>query len=253
MTSIRCNYAPLAELPVDDPAAARWLSPAERRAWDRLRDAERRATWLAGRILAKRMLIARLAETNNFGLPEPAEIHIETRSSDGTHGERPRVFIGGRPLDWALSIAHTSRGALAALGCEPRVTLGVDLVCRQTGGNRLQWTFTAAERRWLASTGRHSEQVWAMKEALYKACQQGEGFVPGQIEVVPEVCYPALGPGRIVRRVQGWRVDGHFAALAVVEAAHTVVTTSLEETPPHAVRSANRPIPRGDREWETAA
>jgi phosphopantetheinyl transferase len=211
-STIRTRYAPLADLPVHETRAAdRWLSLAERREWDRLRSAERRATWLGGRILAKRLIMERLAE--------PAEIHIESRSSDGEHGERPTALVAGRALDWALSIAHTRRGVLVALGCEPGVRLGVDLVCRDADRRPLIWTFTEAERRWLAGGGpqdRLPEQLWAMKEALYKACQQGEGFAPGRIEVVPEISYPALGAEHRVRSLQCWRVDGQVAALAVV-------------------------------------
>jgi phosphopantetheinyl transferase len=223
MHSIRSSYASLAELPAQNAAAAElWLSPAERRAWHRMGSHERRATWLAGRIVAKRLLGECLAEQNDHpGTPVPAEIHIETRSADAGHGQRPCIFVQDRSLDWALSIAHTVRGVLAAVATEPGVTLGVDLVCYQDRpARRLEWCFTAAERRWLAAGPAHRrlpEQIWAMKEALYKACQQGEGFAPGQIEVVPgaDPRYPAIEPPRAVRSLQGWRVDGQFAALAV--------------------------------------
>lgn len=223
MQSIRSSYASLADLPARNAAAADcWLSPAERRAWHRMGSQERRATWLAGRIVAKRLLSACLAAENDHrGTLAPAEIHIETQSTDLGHGQRPCIFMQGRSLDWALSIAHTARGVLAAVASEPGVTLGVDLVCCQDRpADRLEWCFTAAERRWLAAAPAHRrvrEQLWAMKEALYKACQQGEGFAPGRIEVVPgaEPRYPAIESSRAVRSLQGWRVDGQFAALAV--------------------------------------
>ena len=78
---------------------------------------------------------------------------------------------------------------------------------------RLRWAFTPEERRWLAGGAarrRAPEQVWALKEALYKACQSGEGFAPGQIEVVPggSVRYPWLEGGAAIRSLQSWRVDG---------------------------------------------
>jgi phosphopantetheinyl transferase len=249
MASIRCRYAPLAELPVFEARAAdRWLSPAERRAWDRFESSDRRATWLGGRILSKRMVIAQLIKTplpsweraahavrgpaletasqTQATSPAPAEIHIESRSGDAARGQRPCIFVAGRRLAWALSIAHTSRGVLVALGYQPGIRLGVDLVCRETDPRQLYWTFTTAERRWLAAEGRDlgPQQLWACKEALYKACQQGEGFAPGRIEVVPgcDPHYPASDPARVVRRLQCWRVDGQLAALAVVEAAEAM-------------------------------
>ena len=222
VSSIRCRYTPV-QLPADRSGAAdRWLSPAERRALNRMRSPQRQATWLAGRMLAKKVLMKSLADTTDLiGIPSGAEIHIE--STGAGHGQRPSVFVSGRPLDFALSIAHTARGILVAVATEAGVTLGVDLVCRhdlQT--KRLAWCFTPAELRWLAAApaeGRVPERLWAMKEALYKACQQGEGFAPRRIEVVPGVDprYPALDSARSVRSLQSWRVDGQFAALAVAE------------------------------------
>jgi phosphopantetheinyl transferase len=245
MQAIRCSYASLADLDVHEPRAAeRWLSPPERRRWQRLQSAERRATWLAGRVLARRMILARLAETGD-ALPSASDIHIESRSADEAHGERPRIDIVGRPLGWPLSIAHTARGVLVALGREPGVALGVDLVSPVESREGLNWTFTAAERRWLAEDrGRRVEQLWAAKEALYKACQQGEGIAPARIEVVPEVTYPGLDASA-VRRLQSWRVDGQFAALAVVERAAAM----REQThPPHPVPARrDHPLPRGPR------
>jgi phosphopantetheinyl transferase len=207
-----CRYASLAELPPAEPrAAAGWLSTAEHALWEQLRHAERRATFLAGRILAKQML-------NEYLSVAPAEIHIDSRSARAGHGERPAVLAGGRRLDWALSIAHTTRGVLVALGREPGVTLGVDLVARDEPHAHIAWTLTPGERRALAA-GRSLEQLWAMKEAVYKACQQGEGFAPARIEVTPQISYRAPGATRVVRHLQSWRVDRHVAALAVAAAA----------------------------------
>lgn len=213
---VHTRYTTMADLSVLDAAAAvRWLSPQEQQAWRRMRSAARRTTWLAGRIAAKQLLRQCLSETG------PADIHIESRG--GGRGQRPSVFISGRPIPCALSIAHTSRGVLVAVSSEPGITLGVDLVGPQTCGlEHLAWCYTPAERRWLAAgpaPARSSEQLWAMKEAIYKACQQGEGFAPRQIEIVPgcDPRYAMLHRGRAVRSVQSWRVDGQFAALAIVE------------------------------------
>ena len=221
--TVHTRYASLSDLPALDALAAdRWLSPDERQAWRRMRSAERRATWLAGRIAAKQLLAQCLTDAGDERtIPAAVEFHVE--SNGGGRGQRPSVFVAGRPLAWALSIAHTARGVLAAVSAERGVTLGVDLVGQPSPGfARLAWCFTPAERRWLAAGPAHArsiEQLWAMKEALYKASQQGEGFAPRQIEMVPgrEPRYAMLNPARAVRSVQSWRVDGHFAALAVVE------------------------------------
>ncbi|REK19518.1 MAG: hypothetical protein DWQ37_00145 [Planctomycetota bacterium] len=221
MARIACQYARLSELVSDEAqAAARWLSADERRAWESMRSAERKRTWLGGRTLAKRMLLQLLGETT-WQRVAAAEIHIETRSTRPGHGERPVVFVGGERLDCGLSIAHTSRGVLVAVSRDVDLALGVDLVCRadaSPGG--LAWSLSTRERHWLATGPRNQrsgEQIWAMKEALYKAAQRGEGFSPAQIETVPGCppTYPGTNAAD-VQSLESWRVDGHYAALAVV-------------------------------------
>lgn len=223
VTSIGCRYASLADLRVHPTGTAvHWLSPAERQAWGQMRSPERRATWLGGRVLAKQLLRECLSDVASQGEElTPEEIHIESRSSVSGLGERPSVFASGRALACALSIAHTSRGVLAAVATEPGVALGVDLV--SPGDLRpasLEWCFTPAERRLLAEApahGRMAERLWAMKEAVYKACQQGEGFAPQRIEVAPDSrghCRN-FDTTQVLRNLQCWRIDGQIAALAV--------------------------------------
>ncbi len=230
MSVTRTRYARLSELPPD--AAARWLSADERHAYGTLRSPERRTTWLAGRFAAKRLLLEMLAEEG--GEPQPVaadEIHIESRSSRFGHGERPLLYFRGRPMSYAISIAHTNRGVVVAANLCAEVALGVDLAPTSTSTRgSLNWTFTAAERRWLATT--HAEQfqaerLWTMKEALYKACQCGEGFAPQNIEVVPGLPprYPSFDSANL-RQLQCWQVDGHIACLAIVKNVHKALPTN---------------------------
>ncbi len=224
--SIHCRYASIADLPALDRATAdHWLSSSELKSWERTRSGERRATWLAGRIVAKRLLKQCLIDERQFASVVPREIHIESHSSIDGRGQRPCVFQSGREVRCTLSIAHTLRGALVAVATEPGVTLGADLVCgADCRPERLSWCFTPAERRWLAasqSQSRMTERLWAMKEALYKACHADEAFVPQQIEVIPQTnsSYWVLGSSRGVRFLQTWRIDGQFAALAIADRA----------------------------------
>jgi phosphopantetheinyl transferase len=221
--TVHTRYASMSDLPALDGAAAElWLSPPERRAWPRMHSPQRRATWLAGRIVAKQLLIECLRDSGNKRTI-PTDVHIE--SSNGKRGQRPTVYRSGQLLPWALSIAHTARGVLVAVSAEPGVSLGVDLVGPlERGVDSLSWCLNPEERRWLADRpdpARSCEQLWAMKESLYKACQHGEGFAPRAIECVPgrEPRYPLLLAGRAAPRVQCWRVDGQFAALAILEPA----------------------------------
>lgn len=220
--SIRTRHASLHELAPDDrDLAGRWLSPGERATYESLRAIERRATFLAGRMAAKQLVMECLEEGDGgAAAARPMDIHIETRSSDRRRGDRPVVSVRGRRFRRAMSIAHTAKAVLVAVAGERGVRIGVDLV-RQDDRRlcRLTWCFTERERRWLAAApGRTGGELWALKEALYKACQAGEGFAPARIDVAPDVApsYPNLRG--VVRSLRRWHVDGHVAALAVVDA-----------------------------------
>jgi 4'-phosphopantetheinyl transferase EntD len=231
MNAIRIRYVRLSELPLGGDSLARWLSADERATYSAMRSPERRATWLAGRILAKRLLKECAgAAGDSLAARHADELHIESRSMNPGHGERPTLSIDGLSQSCAISIAHSARGVLAAVGLDATLSLGVDLAERTDAQQALQWTFTAGERAWLARGSQNSdrpEQLWALKEALYKACQGGEGFAPQKIEVVPGQLpsYPNLDLTKNLHNLQSWRVDGHLAALAVVKAQLAVETT----------------------------
>jgi phosphopantetheinyl transferase len=220
-SALHCRYRKLDDLPTDRQAADDWLSAAEHGSWLAMRSSERQATWLAGRVLAKQLIAACLEEQGDGrAYAPPTEIHIESRSPDKQLGARPLGFVSGQALNWGLSIAHSRRGVLVAVACDSHV--GVDLVasdeCRPES---LAWCFSSAERRWLATVPRHgrgAERLWAMKEAVFKACHAGEGFAPQRIELFPHA--GQVGPSsRAVRQLQCWRVDGHVAALALADRA----------------------------------
>jgi phosphopantetheinyl transferase len=215
VSSIQCRYRALGDLPTGRPAASKWLSPAEHRVWNAMRSQQRQITWLAGRVLAKQLLVACWSDDDSDNKFEsPAEIHIESRSASNRLGIRPRVSVRGQELDWGLSISHSKRGVLVAVAADASV--GVDLVCpNECRGESLAWCFSAAERCWLAalpSHGHGAERLWAMKEAVFKACPGSQGFAPQRIEIVPGS--PACSG---VRRLQCWRVDSQVAALAVAD------------------------------------
>ena len=219
VSTIHCRYRALRDLPTGRQAAADWLSAAEHAAWLAMSSLERQTTWLAGRVLAKQLIAERLSDREDRRATlSPREIHIESRSPEKRLGARPTVFVSGRELKWGLSIAHSTRGILVAVAQDASV--GVDLVSsEECRAESLAWCFSPAELRWLAALpahGRGAERLWAMKEAVFKACHAGEGFAPQRIEVVPNgeqigSSSPAL------RRLQSWRVDAHVAALAVAD------------------------------------
>ncbi|HTU26887.1 MAG TPA: hypothetical protein VMF30_15880, partial [Pirellulales bacterium] len=97
------------------------MTTGERAEFALLSDPGRRRAWLSGRWAAKQLLLgARRAGT-------ATEIEILSRDAEG-RGSRPRVSIAGQPVAASLSIAHTGRGAIAALGTNEQTEVGVDLV-----------------------------------------------------------------------------------------------------------------------------
>jgi phosphopantetheinyl transferase len=240
IASTQTRYAPFGELPrLDQPTANEWLSPREAGLWQTMRSPERRATFLAGRIAAKQ-LVRRVSKIlGDYNAPPT---HIDIHSADADRGRWPRVWIAKNAQDWSLSIAHTHRGVLVALAVEPGMTVGVDLVCDRTvRRQRLAWSFTPIERDWMNArdVSNDPERLWALKEALYKACQHGKGFAPGRIEAIPGRTprYECSAPVRRVRYLQSWRVDGHFAALAIAECVGDD-ETHQHQVPPTAILRA---------------
>jgi len=216
MNPLAVQYASLTELLAVETRAEDWLSPGERLAAQTMRASTRRETWLAGRILAKRMLRHAFGSGENADW-HPAAIEIDTRSERPAHSDRPRARWHGNPLPCHLSIAHTARGVLVAVSRDLAIRPGVDLVADGADTTRLSWAFTPAERDWLAGKAPpHAAQLWAMKEALYKAGQQGEGFSPARIEVIPGRTAHYPNSTNAIRHLQHWRVDEHWAALALV-------------------------------------
>ncbi len=204
---------------LDRHALEHWLSPSEHAMFDRLRHPNRRAGWLAGRVLAKQVLLRRLGPCGqDVCRAAPARIAITTIGPSGSQ-VAPEIRLDGQPVPWSLSISHTDRGVLVVLAATKDDRIGVDLVAPSNyGAGFCELWFTDGERRWIGP-GRPPLRVatlWAIKEATYKACHRGEPFDPRRIEVLPGP------PGRyrlrfdrtaIVRFVRTWQLDRQVAAV----------------------------------------
>ncbi len=215
LNSIRTRYAALRELSLGEDAARVWLSQPELAAYLTMRSLRRQQTFLAGRIVLKRLLLGSI-----YGGRSAKELFVESRSVMPGHGERPVLSIARVEQPLSLSIAHSDLGVLVAIGDAMTTSVGVDLVAHGAINHHVAWTFTAAEREWISAAQdatSASEELWARKEAFYKACQRGEGFQPAAIEAVPG--RPPRYSGNVLTAellcLQTWRVDGHVAALVV--------------------------------------
>jgi len=222
IVSAQCDlrYATLEELEVQSAAAAvDWLSTDELDLWRKFRSDVRRDTFLAGRILAKRLL---RAQHCTAALARPSQITI--RSDASSSGVRPRIMLDGHRLAYSLSISHTCDAVLVGGTNRFGVSLGVDLVRMRTLG-------AAFERSWLTETEsaflRQNEDdmtvadIWAMKEAVFKAVHRGESFAPRSVEILLEPEGTTVHyHGRNLRdrcRLRVWRLGGEVAAVATYQ------------------------------------
>lgn len=164
----------------------------------------RRAEWLAGRRVAKRLL------WELHGL-EPRRIDVLPQASGA-----PQVYVDGVVRsDIVLSVSHTRRWAVAAVGACP---VGVD-ACDDVDGARLERigrrVFSDGEAEALELRGDIKAQaaVWALKEAGLKL-RQGGVFDPG----AKSVRVLSLSPARVAdeaMRVALLRLADAAVAVAV--------------------------------------
>jgi phosphopantetheinyl transferase len=195
-----------------------WLSAAEKRELDSMRDESRREAWLCGRWLSKQLI------HEACSLPETdlEAIEILSRDSEG-RGMRPAVTVNGEPNSVSLSISHSTHAVLVAVTTQPGLSIGVDLTIPETvkPGFLRMW-FTEAEQERLKSADSPLVMTyWAIKEAVYKACQNGESFSPRKIEVFDSVegrvrCYYRGTDLRDFGDIQVREIDGHIAVVATV-------------------------------------
>ncbi|MFJ7203514.1 4'-phosphopantetheinyl transferase family protein [Streptomyces sp. NPDC098789] len=185
------------------------LSPAEQRVADGLAS-RRRAEWLAGRLLAKRLVATFLAVPAH-------EVEVLPRG-DGS----PRVLVGGGPAPALhLSISHTARHVAAALAPGP---VGVDLcdtASAATVRRVADHVLSPRDRRAIA-TDRLGDPpgdrpgawagAWALKEAAVKADRSGI-FGPAARRVPILGLWPPLLGG--ARRAMVWQTEGTVLALVL--------------------------------------
>jgi phosphopantetheinyl transferase len=243
IVSAQCDlrYATLTDLDVGSAATAgNWLSTAELALWSQFRSAVRKDTFLAGRVLAKRLLREQHCVA---AACKPAQLTIH---SDGpaSSGIRPHVMLASRRLEYSLSISHTCDAVLVGGTNQFRMSVGVDLV-------RMRKLGAAFERSWLtvaeAEFLRHNQDdmtvadIWAMKEAVYKACHCGESFAPRSIEIrlEPEGTTVYYHGQNLKHRctVRIWRLGDEVAAVATYQRLDSRLRSNGEK------RSASLAIP----------
>ena len=166
-----------------DPPAG--LSTREVAALRRLRHAARRDEWIAARRLAKHL--ARRGGLIADWHPDEA---VSVLPSDPERSARPRLFLasGSEPateLDVDVSIAHAAGWVAVTLSRDVRV--GVDLVQpSDVRESRLVPWMSRSELALARDESLHLAELWAMKEAAFKATSSGNPFRPTEFPVVAD-------------------------------------------------------------------
>jgi phosphopantetheinyl transferase len=220
------RYATFRQLSDEGRARAdECLTSDEREEGARFRDASRRAGWLWGRLVGKGLLAEHLGDPTL----DPREIRISSRDARG-RAVRPVVRSRDLPVSACLSISHSDESVLVALCGRPGIRVGVDLVSmRSLRPGFLRMWFTAGEQAWLRRAGRDQAPVlWAIKEAVYKAANEGEPFKPRRVEVLPGASgdYACAYLGEAVGaccRIRTMPLDPYMAAFVTMPAFRGVV------------------------------
>ncbi len=165
-----------------------WLSDSECELAARFGHHDRRYQWLAARFVAKQLIVEHLRQTCS----SPTTIDLRSvyiQSTDATGRPiRPRAYVAGRLQDWSLSISHSESVVYVALSIQKSLSVGVDVIDMQSPNRtRLIAWMSGRERQTFSANGNGdrwcSARDWAVKEAVYKATNRGESFMPGKLEV----------------------------------------------------------------------
>jgi len=155
------------------PHQADWLSAGEREA---IRTTPSDRGRSAARLLAKQLLAERHGSTDDF-----RHIHIESR--DGRdRSTRPQAYIRGRLIPWDVSLSHSDRIVSVAVLPIWNGRIGLDLVepAALAVGRLKYWLSDREAER--AGDRFSTGVIWSLKEAIYKATNEGTPFFPRQID-----------------------------------------------------------------------
>ncbi len=163
----------------------RYLAPQEQARFKELKTDKRKIDWLAGRIVAKRLI--RESHFAHDGAIVPYSAINIVPDELGA----PQVSIAGEKAgSQRISISHSAGCAAAMLSVEPGVRPGIDVESvEERDPSFIRDYFTDAERA--ATKGRDPAHlftsIWAVKEAVVKALGIGARVDLREIEAVPRM------------------------------------------------------------------
>lgn len=190
---------------VTPPNDDSWLGPRERRVLSGLKVPKRRSEWMAGRLVAKRVLAGQLEVD--------ALKRIEILAADDG---APEGFFDGRKLDCSISISHRDSAAACVFARGAAVGCDLELIEPRTA-RFVRDFFTERERTSLGNTDaslrdRHVALTWSAKESALKVLRVGLRRDTRRVDVeIEEAASELPGWHRFAcstmpeaRRLRGW-------------------------------------------------
>ncbi len=173
-----------ASLTQDESATLkRYLAPQEQTRFKELKTEKRKTDWLAGRIVAKRLI-----RESHFAREGAIVPYSAINIVPDELGAPQVTIVGETNITQRISISHSAGCAAAMLSVEPGVRPGIDVeIIEPRAPSFMQDYFTNAERQ--AAQG-HDEatfftSIWAVKEAVVKALGIGARVDLRDIQAVP--------------------------------------------------------------------
>jgi phosphopantetheinyl transferase (holo-ACP synthase) len=157
---------------------AGWLSAEELSCYSSFGDKPTALAWLGGRWCAKQLLCSHLGVTKL----QLSRIHVQTRNGQ-QQGVRPWVFLDGQLQSTKISLAHSSRLVAAVLLGNEVGEIGIDITDHDANHAAIgEFWFSDHEVAW-CEAGVSPRVIWSLKEAIYKAMNQGEPFRPRGLDI----------------------------------------------------------------------
>ena len=192
------------------------LSLEERAYWDALPTAERRSEWLAGRVLAKQLVLNHLLPRTGCSL---AQIKVATESSGAPIIRWP----GGHTP--SVSISHTRHYAASAVAVAGQVGVDIERV-EPRPLDQVRFFVSPEELPLLDSFLGGGETaltgLWTLKEAALKAIRVGLRIPPTAVTVdvgADAAIRIGIADGGTHRVARGWvaLTDDYLAAVVVTD------------------------------------
>ncbi len=169
----------------DNKLASTWLTSEEMDQFKKFRKKERKAQWLAARVVAKKLLIAHISQVTGLEVT-PRQISVWRNEGQAPQwkivdSKLSKKYNGNTPPK--ITISHCNGKAVAGLSAQGFPGVDVEEVAARDA-SFAKHCFTDGERDNVGDGDETLTSLWAIKEAVSKALCLGLKIDPREIEVL---------------------------------------------------------------------